>query len=183
MSSIILTIKSNRVYADLARFMDVAGNKRNGVRKLKAYLKSVECGAELAAVTVQKGSAHPVAAAGTLTLTYASMQNNDTVTLAGVVLTGVTGTPAGAQFKIETDGTVTAVNLAAAITANATLVTLVVATSAVAVVTLTALQTGVCGNQYTLVSSRDPGVTVSAAKMAGGTGGALTSAITYSMGL
>jgi len=183
MSSIILTIKSNRVYADLARFMDVAGNKRNGVRKLKAYLKSVECGAELAAVTVQKGSAHPVAAAGTLTLTYASMQNNDTVTLAGVVLTGVVGTPAGAQFKIETDGTVTAVNLAAAINANATLVTLVVATSALSVVTLTALQAGVCGNQYTLVSSRDPGVTVSAAKMAGGTGGALTTAITYSMGL
>ncbi len=183
MSSIVITIKSGRVYADLARFIDVAGNPRNGVQKLKQYFKSVESGAENAAITVQRGSANPVAATGTLTVTYASMQANDTVTLAGVVLTAVTGSPSTGQFKKETDATVTAANLVTAILANATLAGIVTASSALAVVTLTALQAGVCGNQYTLVSSRDPGVTVSAAKMAGGTGGALTTAITYSRGI
>jgi len=187
MSSIVVTIKSGRVYADLARFIDVAGNPRGGVQKLKQYFKSVESGAENASITVQRASDNSVAATGTLLLTYASMQNNDTCAIAGVTLTAVTTTPSTDQFKIDTSATVTAASLLLAIAANATISKLVTAAKATGtgtvLVTLTALQPGVCGNQYTLATSRDPGITVSAAKMTGGTGGAQTAAITYSRGI
>jgi phage tail sheath gpL-like len=181
MSSLVITIKSGRAYADLARFIGEASNPRQGVQKLKQFLKSVESGAEPASIVVQRGSANPVAATGTLTLTYNSITNGDTCVIAGVTLTCVTGTPGTGEFKKETDATKVATNLVAAINANATLAALVVPSSALGVVTLTALQAGVCGNQYTIVGSA--GMVASAAKMAGGAGGALTTAVTFSRGL
>ena len=75
---------------------------------------------------------------GTLTLTYASISNNDTCVVGLTTLTCVTGTPSGgAQFKKQTDATKTASNLVACVNANTTLNKYVVASNVAGVVTIT----------------------------------------------
>lgn len=110
-----------------------------------------------------------VKASGTVTL--ASVLANDTVTIDGVVLTAVSGTPAANQFDMSGSDTVDAVSFVAAVAANATLASKVVATSALGVVTLTALTAGTAGNSITLASSNGSRLAVSAARLASGTNG------------
>lgn len=105
------------------------------------------------------------------TVTCASVLAADTVTVAGVVLTAVNGSPAADQFDMSGNDTADAASLASAINANATLAAIVSATSALGVVTITALNGGVAGNQFTLASSNGTRLAVSAAKLSGGTEG------------
>lgn len=120
-----------------------------------------------------------VNASSTVTLTYASVANNDTVTVAGTTLTCVTGTPSGAQFKKEVDGTTTAANLAALINSNTTLNKVVRASSAAAVVTVTCLVPGTIGNLVTLATSNATGFALSAAALANGAGGPTAVAVSF----
>lgn len=150
-------------------------------RALRNFIQRIESGALATSYTAQTSTSAPVNASGTFTLTYASISNNDTCIIGKTTLTCVTGTPSGAQFKKETDATVTAANLAALINANTTLNKYVSATSALGVVTITCLTPGVLGNQIALTGST--GIVASATYMASGAGGAETVAVTYHRGI
>lgn len=107
-----------------------------------------------------------VAAAGTVT--FASAINNDTITVGGVVLTGVTGTPGANQFKVGVSNNADAAAYAAAVNAHATLSKYVVASAVGAVVTLTAQEKTPIGNLITLASINGTRLAVSGAALTGG---------------
>ena len=125
--------------------------------KLKDYFKMITSGIRPGTVQTKVNA---VKATGTITLS--SHVNTNTVTINGVVLT------CGTDYS-GADDTAKATSLAAAINANTTLDGMVVATSALGVVTLTALVPGELGNAVTLAISANG--SVSAARMAGGTNG------------
>lgn len=185
MSSLVICVKSARTGTDLAdRVGESSTRPHNACRKLVAFLEGAIGGLESCRVDVQTGSSDPVAASGTVTLSYADIANNDTVTVAGTDLTCVTGTPAGAQFKKQTDATVTAANLAALINSNATTSKYVYATSALGVVTVTALVKHSLGNLVTLATSNATGFVLSGVALTGGAGGAMAALpTTYAFGL
>ncbi len=127
-------------------------------------------------VTSQVSGAHPcvvltrinaVRSSGTVTL--AAHVATNTVTINGITLTAVSGAPAAGQYDISGGDTTGAASLVLAILANATLAGMVTATSAGAVVTVTAIAPGAIGNAITLAISANG--SVSAARTAGGTNG------------
>lgn len=180
--SLVLTVNVSK--ADVNDYVKDTTDPRGECKALSTLFSSLASGAISGSVIVQKSSAASVSASGTVTLTYASTANNDTVTIAGVTLTCVTGTPSGyTQFKKETDATKTASNMVTAINNLTTLNKYVRATSALGVVTVSANQAGVVGNLITLATSNGTGFAVSAAALAGGTGGAVEAQTTYSRGL
>lgn len=175
MSTIVVTIKTNE--ADASQFA-TAGQPHRCLNNVINALKAITSGAKLGGVTVQVSASDPVRASGTMTLTYASIANNDTCAVGGTTLTCVTGTPSGsAQFKKVTDATATAANLVAAINANTTTSKLVSATSAAGVVTVTAHAAGTIGNKVALVGST--GIVADVAALASGAGGAGSVAVSY----
>jgi hypothetical protein len=100
------------------------------------------------------------------TVTLSSFVQNDTVTINGTVLTGKNSPSTAVQFAILGSDTLTAAALAACINANTTLNKQVVAVSAAAVVTVTALVPGAFGDLGTLAISAHG--SVSAANLASG---------------
>lgn len=182
-SSLVITLKSGRPVADTGRFLKDTTDPRGECRSLEHLFERLGSGLEPgSSFDVQTAAAAPVRATNTLTLTFASISNNDTTVIAGTTLTCVTGTPSGgAQFKKVTDATVTAANLVACVNANATLKLLMKATSALGVVTLTLHTPGAIGNQVPLVGST--GMVVGAAVFANGAGGIETAPVNYSRGL
>jgi hypothetical protein len=117
-------------------------------------IKGIKSGSILGSVDVHYVAASPVAASATVTLTYANIDADDTVTVANTVLTAkASGANGTTQFNKETDATVTATNLAACINANTTLNKFVSASSAAGVVTITSLVKGVVGNGLALATS------------------------------
>lgn len=153
---------------------------RDKALNLASVIKSVAAGVRNGAMTVHLDG---VRASGTVTLTYAKLVADETLTIGGTTLTiKNSGATAGTQWNKTTDATVTAANLAACINANTTLNKFLTATSALGVVTLTCNQPGLIGNAITLVvAAADPtGYALSAAKLASGTDGTLS---TLSFGL
>jgi phage tail sheath gpL-like len=108
-----------------------------------------------------------VKATGTITLS--SHVATNTVTVNGITFTCMASGATGNQYNVGADDTATAANLATALNANTTLDGMIVATSALGVVTLTALMPGELGNAVTLAISANG--SVSAARMSGGTNG------------
>lgn len=184
-SSLVLTIKSARTSTDvISRIVKSTTSPKEQARALAHFFHRLESGLDAASLDVQTSAAAPVAASGTITLTYASMANLDTLTVAGVTLTCVTGTPSGAQFKKVTDGPTTAANLVALINANTSTSKYVIASAVASVVTVTCLVKGEIGNLVGLATSNGTGAAVSAATLASGAGGAVSSiATSYSLGL
>jgi hypothetical protein len=183
-TSLVIVVSTPRSVADLAGLLKDTTDPRGEMRALSHYFKRLEQGCDKgvgSTVYVQDSASAPVRATNTLTLTYASISNNDTCVVAGTTLTCVTGTPSGgAQFKKQTDATVTAANLVACVNANTTLNKLMFASNVAGVVTLTLLSFGKIGNQTPLVGST--GIVVGAAAFASGAGGAETVAVSYSRG-
>lgn len=140
------------------------GYKELAGLKIKDYFKNCLSGAHPAVIQTKINA---VKATGTVTLS--SHVATNTVTVNGVSFACVASGATGAQYNVGADDTETAVNLAAALNANSTLDGMVVATSALGVVTLTALVPGELGNAVTLAISANG--SVSAARMAGGTNG------------
>ena len=96
----------------------------------------------------------------TNTVTFSSFVDGDTVTVNGVVLTGKNSPTTSAQFGIGASDTITASNfvkLINGLSANgappAKVWGIVSATSAAAIATLTALDSGAIGNLFTLAIS------------------------------
>lgn len=178
-SSFVITISTPITSATMVnKYLLSSTVPRNECTALSTLFKRIADGLTPASFDVQYNSAAPVRATNTLTLTYASISNNDTCVIAGTTLTCVTGTPSGsAQFKKQTDATVTATNLVNCINANPTLSALMTATSVAGVVTMTIKIPGALGNQVPLVGST--GMAAGAATFANGAGGATSTVVTY----
>lgn len=175
MASLVLTIKGSPV----AGLKVDSSLDHQAVQDICNHLHALASGNEKGTIYAQSGSADPVAASGTITL--ATVLATHTVTIGGVTFTA-SSTPAGeAQFEIDGTDTADAAALAAAINAHSTLSQVVSATSAAAVVTVSALTRGVAGNFIALTQTGGT-MTLSAAALANGTGGATNSASTYAFG-
>lgn len=131
-------------------------------------------------IRVQSGGAAPVRASGTITL--ASVAANDTVVLGGTTLTAKASPANENEFSQAGTNTQDAAALAAKINAHSTLSQVLSATSSGAVVTVTCLIPGVIGNHFTMTQTGGT-MTLSAAKLASGTGGAADAGVLYSFGL
>lgn len=171
MPSLALVIKTPKTETNFSK----AGQPRTNMKKIVNLLTGIMSGASRGAVYIQSSSSDPVAATATATITYADIADNDTIVILGVTLTCVVGTPTANQFKKETDATVTAANLAAAINANATLAKYVTASSALGVVTLTVNMLGALGNFLAAITKTGTGIAL--VQWTGGTGGAGTAAV------
>ena len=132
--------------------------------KIKDYVKNCVAGAHPVVVQTKINAAK---ASGTVTL--ASFVADDTVTINGLIFVGKASPSGALEFACGVSDTADAAALAAKINAHTTLDGMVVATSALGVVTLTALVPGELGNAVTLAISAHG--SVSAARMAGGTNG------------
>lgn len=145
------------LYAETG-YRELAGSK------IETYVRRCVSGVSPCAI---KTRVNAVRATGTITLS--SHVATDTVTVNGITFTCVASGATGNQYNVGGSDTLTAVALAAALNANSTLDGMIVATSASAVVTITALDPGELGNAVTLAISAHG--SVSAARMAGGTNG------------
>lgn len=110
-------------------------------------------------VSLQKGTTAAAAVRASGTITFSGASGTVGSTIAGVAKTAAHGASDNADATAH----------AAAINADATLSKLVEATANANVVTVTALQPGVTGNQITTVAS-GTGVSASGAKLTGGVG-------------
>jgi phage tail sheath gpL-like len=183
-ASLNLTVNASR--AELNDFVKSSTDPRGESLALSNLFKKLASGAISGSIIAQKAAVAAVRASGTITTIYADLAANDTVTIAGITITCVTGTPSGfTQWKKVTDLATTSANLAAAINGLTTLNIYVSATSAAGVVTITANQAGVVGNLITLAknAATPTGLAVSAAALASGAGGASSAPVTYSRGL
>jgi hypothetical protein len=134
---------------------------------LSKYFGGAAAGDKSMSVVCQSNG---VAASGTIT--FASFANNDTITVNGVVLTGKTSPTLATEFAVGASNTACATNAAACINAQSTtLAKSVVASSSLAVVTVTANVPGLWGNLGTLAISAHG--SVSGANLSGGTLGAV----------
>lgn len=172
MSTVVITVQTPK---DPTQF-NKAGQGQDNLVRLINLLSGFACGAfDRGAVFVQGSTSDPVAAAATVTITHANVTNADTVTIANTVITAATSGNGTTSWTIGADATADAVAMAACINANTTLNKQLVATSALGVVTLTALPKGVIGNGLGLATSDATAFALVA--FAGGTGGAAQSAV------
>ncbi len=87
-----------------------------------------------------------VGATGTVTFSSTGPTNTETMTIANVTITAVSGTPSGNQIKTNASATTVASELAALVNSSSSFTGIVTATSALGVVTLTAVTSGLIGN-------------------------------------
>jgi molybdopterin-binding protein len=147
-----------------------------GVLKARNLLEGIVSGSQVGSVDTQVSATNPVAAAGTVTITYASLAANDTLTVGGQVLTCTTSAPTTGQFQKVTDGPTTATNLAAAINTHATLGKYFTATAVASVVTITA---NLKGSLLNLIAMAATGTGMAVVQLVGGTGGPEGATTTY----
>ena len=181
MGSLVLTLKTDETQARLQQDFQIdTGKGKEACLALSEHFRKVAGGITRAAVDVQTGSADPVAASGTFTLS--SVPEDDAVTIGTVTLTAK-ASPAGEnQWSQAGTDTADATALAAAINAHSVLSLVVTASSAAAVVTVTSKIKGVVGNQIP-ISETGSSITASGAFLTGGTGGATEAATSYSVGI
>lgn len=156
-----------------------ASDPKKWIQQLENFIKGIKSGAYNASIECATDDTALARASGTVTV--ASIQADDTVTINNVTLTGKASPSGEAQFDSDGSDTVVATALAACINANSSLTGIVTATSSAGVVTVSAYAKGLMGNAITLASSNGTRLAVSAARLAGGTG--LGEApVTYSFG-
>lgn len=166
MGSVVVVIKTNKLGSDFRK----TGQKHKNTVRVIQLLRGLVTGALAGEVSVTSSTSDPVAATATSTITYASLVDlTDTFVAFGVTLTCVTGTPTALQWKKQTDATVTAANLVAAINANATMSKYILASSVAGVVTVTAKIKGSSPNFWTVISRAGTGQVL--VQWAGGAGG------------
>lgn len=180
-ASLVLELKTESTSANLAERFERDANDGQGLAlELSEYFRRLSSGLERGRLSIYRSDVAPVKAAATFTLD--TVIATDAVAIGGTTLTCVASGATAAQFNLGEDDDETAANLALAINANTTLNKLVSATSAAAVVTVTALQAGLLGSQITFTSA-DSTIVASAARLAGGAGGAQTAAVTFGFGI
>lgn len=149
--------------------LTVGENKHVAIQRAINLLDQVNSGGQRASSIGISVVENGTKATGTVTL--ASVQAADTVTINGVVFTAVSGAPAANQFDISGTDTTSAASLALAInsTASALVNQNVTATSALGVVTISSQFYSTGGNINTLASSNGGRLAVSGARLTGGT--------------
>jgi len=162
----LIEIDNNENEADVRiELLSETGNRFDAGAKLMKYVRGLMGGFKSAKVRV---GVNAVKSSGTLTLVSAAATN--TVTVSGQLFTAIASGATAAQFNVGASDTLTAVNLADAINANTTINTWVSATSALGVVTVSALFPGILGNGIPLLGGTN--ITASVGRLAGGTNGA-----------
>lgn len=152
---------------------------RIAITALRNLLTAVVGGARNASLAVSVDSTAPVKASATITCATAIATN--TITIGPQTLTLVNSGATTDEINKGGNNTLTAAAIAAAINAHAVTSKYVVASSALAVVTVTALQRGTMGNGITLASSGST-LAVSGAALSGGVGQD-QAFVTYSAGV
>lgn len=180
-TTLVLTLSTEETSDVLADLLQAPSTAPKAVA-LKAgdFVKRMAAGMNRGNMRVQIGTAAPVRASATATL--ATVLATQTITIGGVVFTA-SSTPSGeAQFEIDGDDTADAAALVVKINAHSTLSKIVVAESALGVVTITCLIPGVIGNFITLAKS-DTTISLSSTALAGGTGGAMEAGSLFALGV
>jgi phage tail sheath gpL-like len=173
MSTITFQVNSSKSIAQSD--FQASGQKQKCLANASNLLKGLASGTVDGSVDVHYSATDGVAASGTITLVSCA---TDTVTIGGITFTG-SGSPTGdLQFETDGDDTADAAALCAKINAHPTLSKVVVATSAVNVVTVTCVVKGVVGNFITLAETGTT-ITISAGALAGGTGGSSGSPVSF----
>ncbi len=182
MSTYTLQLKLEDTKAILNQKYKLATEKSvEQIKVMENLMKAVACGQLRATALVQTSDTSPVASSGTLTLVSAIA--TDEITIGTVTMTATSTPTLATHWEIDgADDAADALSLATAINANPTLGKVVVATVASNVVTITALQKGVVGNQIP-ISSADATITASGAFLTGGTGGVEDAGTSYAFGL
>ena len=154
------------------------GQDTENLKRIASYINQLAYGTKAGSVDISDSATAPAAASGTFTL--ASAIATDAVTVGQETFTA-SSTPANEnEWEIDgADDTADAAALAAAINAHSTIGKIITATSAAAVVTITASTKGSYGNQIPF-SSADGTITASAAFLSGGTGGSEDAAESFS---
>jgi hypothetical protein len=178
MSSLVITVKAGR--SDITNVVDSSSADQEGLQKLCNFLEAAKTGCEPCSIDVQTSSVDPVAASGTITC--ATVAADATVTIGAVTLTAKASPSGENEFSQAGSDSADATALAAKINAHSVLSKIVSAAAVDAIVTVTCLAKGLVGNQIPL-SETGSTITVSAPFLAGGTGGATTSAATYKCGI
>lgn len=174
MSSLVnLLITSNGTKADFQSECNLAPLGLPAVNNFSNYIQGLTGGAIIGASLAFKVGA--IQSVGTITQTSTGAANGETLTVAGVTFTARTSGASGNEWNRNNDVTVSAAALAAAINASTDTNIYVVATSALGVVTVTALMPGVLGN---LILITEACSNTSCVTPAGGTNGT-----TYSISL
>lgn len=177
-TNVVFTDASTTVADIQKKVASSVGSPHMTGNKLCNYIMQLLSKSRDGKFTVQVQNNDGVAASATATL--ASVVAADTITICGVTLTAHASTQDGTHFVVGGTDTITAANLVTCIKANTTLSTFLTASSALAVVTITALAAGTSGNGYTLSESAH--FTLSGAVF---TGGAADTGTTnsYSLGI
>jgi phage tail sheath gpL-like len=155
------------------------GSPKVWADKLENFVASMKSG--LTPASVIQYTDDTAAAYATGTVTVASIQADDTITINGTTITGKASPSGESQFDSDGTDTVVAAAIAACINANSSFTGIVTATSADAVITVSAYVPGLIGNAVTLASSNGTRLAVSAARLTSGTGMG-EAAVTYAMG-
>lgn len=178
MASLVITVKTKRTQANLQQALQIGANeKKGGIVAIITYFREIMSGLSRGDVTVQTASADPVAATATATLVTVAVGN--TVTIGGTTLTASASPASESDFSQAGTDTQDAASLASVINAHSVLSHLVKATSALGVVTITALQSGVVGNQIVISKVGTPITLAPTTALAGGTGGAMDVGTVY----
>lgn len=169
-------------------FTDLTGldtaDARVVASNLGRYFEKHSAGAGNSAISfdVSEDCDSPVAATGTIALTHANLDDGDTVTIGGVVMTAKTTVVTDStQFTIGANATADGDNLVAALGRNLTLSRIMSASNASGTVTLTMKVKGMIGNCIVMSTSDATAYTLTA--FSGGTGGACNTVTNYSLGL
>jgi phage tail sheath gpL-like len=167
MSTLVLTILTPKDHAQFKK--SGTGSKKANMTRIMNLLKGLSVGTITGSLFAQGSTVDPVAASATATLVSCV---TDTITIGKTTFTG-TGSPT-TSLHFETDGTDTAdaAALAAAINAHTDTSKIVYATSALGVVTITALQKGLIGNHIVLSRTGSTITLTGSGYLASGAGGA-----------
>jgi phage tail sheath gpL-like len=158
--------------SDLSQALETAGGKQTIVQRFLNLVEKLYSGGDKNSPSIQfsidDNDDHAVQASGTVTC--ASAQAADTVTINGVIFTAVSGTPAANEFKVGVTDTADAASLALSINSSVTALVsgYVTATSSLGVVTIKSVFYGLSGNQTTLATSNNTRLAKSGTRLASG---------------
>lgn len=176
--STIVVTHGNEALQTVKDFIQKQASKpRTAAVALARFFEAAAIGNRACSFTVAVATTG-VKASGTVTLS--SIAAADTVTVGKIVFTG-SDTPSGsAQFLTGSTDAASATSLAAKINAHTSLLGVVTASAALGVVTITAVPTGLIGNQVGIAISAHG--SVSGAYLASGTNDSLNP-VTYHCGV
>lgn len=176
MPSIVLQFNIDH---DEAFVEEPTSNPRKWAQKFENFFKGMKSGQYPANVEQITDDTALVRASGTITV--ASIQANDTITINGTTITGKASPSGASEFDSDGSDTVVATAIVDCINAHSSFTGIVTATSALGVVTISAYVKGVIGNCITLASSNNTRLAVSASRLASGAGMA-EAPVSYSFG-